>query len=499
MTSYQYLNLATLEEITRGHLRRGAPADQCPHDELVRHVASDSRHLLAGDVFWALRGARHDGARFVTEAFRRGAAGAVTQATDIFPPPGRWILEVDDTLAALWQLAAWKRRQFAGQVVAVTGSAGKSTTRKMLDAILRQTRQGIASPRNFNNHVGLPLSMLELGPDVDYALFELGASQPGEIGLLAGLCRPQVGIITSAGDAHLGTFGGYEAVALAKRELLDHLPPDGIAVLNGDCPRLRRVAADWKGRVVWFGRSPGVDVVPSDVAYTNGRLSFRIGADRYCVPVWGRHYLAAALAALTAARQLGATTEEIGAGLAEFAPLPQRSNVRRVGEITVIDDTYNASPAAVQAALALLRETTTGGRRIAVLGDMQELGSSAGSLHRLIGEMTVTTAGCDLLIGCGALAHHVAYGARSAGAREDCVHACRGIDEAQQTLLAVLEPGDVVLLKGSRAAGLERIVAALEEEARRVAPQVVQDTYRTFGTPSHVPSLRELGTAHPPG
>lgn len=505
------LNLSQLQEITRGRLRVGARLTDAASLR-IGSIATDSRYVLAGDTFWALRGARHDGAHFAGEAFARGAAGVVVQTAGLPLLDDRWLLEVDDTQEALTRLAAWRRSRFAGRVIAVTGSVAKSTTREMLNGILRQSSVGVASPRSFNNRIGLPLSMLELDETFDYGLFELGANRPGEIDQMAELCRPQMGIITAAGDAHFGSFGGYEAIARAKCELLARIAAGGLAVLNGDCQRLRRAAADWRGRKIWFGRRADADVVATHVEYRQGRLAFRVEGDRFEAPVWGRHHLLPALAALTAARALGATSREIADGLAQFEPLAHRSVVRRVGELTLIDDSYNASPSAMQAALELLRETEGSGRKIAVLGDMLELGDQSAPFHRLIGDLTVTRCSVDVLIACGRYAEAMTAAAVAAGMPADRALACSTPDQAWRSLRDLLQPDDVVLVKASRAMGLERLIIALETEWQASGERTwhsggmpadeipTRESWnRTFGTPSPVPSLREFGAAHPPG
>lgn len=503
------LTLATLAQITHGRVRLGERCCAAPSAIDIGQIATDSRHVLRGDLFWALPGERFDGARFVSDALARGAAGAVTEQRGTPVPGDRWILEVDDSLAALTRLASWRRDQFAGQVVAITGSVGKSTTREMLSAILRQQRLGTASPRSFNNQIGLPLSMLELEPRLDYAVFELGASQRGEIARLAELCRPHIGIITTIGDAHFGGFGGYEAIAAAKCELLTRLAPGGLAILNSDCERLRRAASAWCGRKLTFGRGPEADIRATRVEYSAGRLTFHVGADSFDVAAWGRHQLVAALAAVAGARALGIATRAIQAGFAAFEPLAHRSLVRRVGEITLIDDCYNASPTSVQAALALLRETPAVGRKIAVLGDMLELGAASSAFHRLIGDLVVTQAGADRLIACGAHAGEIAAAAESAGLRPECIRHCSAVEDAWHALRTLVEPGDAVLVKASRAVGLDRLVAAVEAEAgfratssnpsAHAESTTSPDVTRTCGAPSLALSLREFSATHPPG
>ena len=214
------------------------------------------------------------------------------------PPPGCWSLQVHDGQTSLDELARWNRRRFAGRVVAVTGSVGKTTARNMIRAVLGIRFNGSSSPKNFNNHVGLPLSMLAIEPEHDFAVLELAASAAGEISRLAAMCQPHVGVITRVGDAHLGGFGSIEAVAEAKTELLQILSEDGWAVLAGDDLRLRKLAAGSRARIVWFGRSLENDLVATNVQSRDGRLSFAIDNTPMSVGVWGRHYLAPALAAV---------------------------------------------------------------------------------------------------------------------------------------------------------------------------------------------------------
>ena len=233
-------------------------------------------------MFWALHGPNHEGEDFVGDAFHRGAAGAVVAkdvALDIPSPEGRgdwrWIVRVDDTHRALNDWASWRRRQFSGTVIAVTGSAGKSTTRQMIHAILQSKLQGTASPGNFNNHLGVPLSMTAIEPQHDYGVLEMGASGPGEIAAMAELAQPNVGVITCIGDAHLGGFGSRRQIAEAKAELLAALPADGRAVL-GDDPWLRSVASRSAAEITWVGAGDDCDVRAADVRNINGRLAFRV-------------------------------------------------------------------------------------------------------------------------------------------------------------------------------------------------------------------------------
>jgi UDP-N-acetylmuramoyl-tripeptide--D-alanyl-D-alanine ligase len=460
----------TLEQLhaaTGGELAI-AGEQACVQDEPLRRIVTDSRQVQQGDVFWALPGDLREGSEFVHDAIRRGAAGVVTYrplpATEV-----SWTLRVDDSLATLWRLARWQRERFAGRLVAVTGSVGKTTTRLMIDAVLARAGSGSTSPRNYNNQVGLPLSMLALKPADTYAVLELGASAAGEIKELAGLCWPQVGVITQIGEAHLGSFGSQEVLASAKAELLASLSPDGVAILNGDDAWLRRVAAGVRSRIVWVGRTGDCDIAASCVAYRDGLLTATVDGLQLEVPVWGRHHLSAVLIAVAVGREFGVPLAEIADGLAGFEPPGMRCQVSRLRGAVVVNDAYNASPSALRAALELLQSIDARGERIVVCGDMRELGPETENWHRRAGEEVVTICGADRLVACGHFAQDVVVGARRAGMHPRRTIAFRHVQQAAEHIEQTIAPGDVVLVKGSRALAMERIVEQLQAEPLRRA------------------------------
>jgi len=460
-------------------------------------VATDSRHVAPGDLFWALRGPRFDGNDFVAEAMARGAVGAVCDR-DVPVAEGRWIIRVEDSLAALWRMAAWQRDRFAGAVVAVTGSVGKTTTREMIHCVLRAAGRGMASQKNYNNEVGLPLSMLAMEPSHDFAVFELGASAPGEIARLAALCRPDIGVIGPIGAAHLAGFGNLERVALTKAELAQALPADGLLV-TVDHPLLRRATASAAARHERIGPAADCQWWAEQILVEAGQLSFNCttnpkdrevshdglrptGADlwpssgsshwlaalppcdktSFRLPVWGRHHVYAALAAIAVGRRLGLSTPVLRDSLARFRPVAMRCQAHVAFGALVIDDTYNANPLSMQAALELLAELPCTGRRIVVLGEMAELGDESPRWHRQLGREAAVVA--DALVACGPQADAVAGGAAEMGLAERQVHCVGTSEQAAEQAVALVAPGDVVLVKGSRWMRMENVVQALRRQ-----------------------------------
>jgi UDP-N-acetylmuramoyl-tripeptide--D-alanyl-D-alanine ligase len=429
----------------------------------IAQVVIDSRDVQPNDLFWALPGAQRDGADFVGEAFAAGACGVVTSKA-AQPPAGCFALVVDDPRKALWQAARTQRREFPGQVIAVTGSVGKTTTRQLIDTVLRCRFSGTASPHNYNNQLGVPLTMLGWQHGRDYAVTELGASAAGEIRGLANLCQPQIGIITQIGEAHLGGFGSRQGVADAKAELLDALPIDGWAVLNADDTQLRRVASRSRARITWVGRNGDSDLTATQVESAHGWLNCTVAGHRLNVPVWGRHHLTGVLMAVAIGQQWGISWSEMSTALAEFEAPAMRCEVSSIRGANVINDTYNSNPTAMRAALELLRDFDSPGRRIALCGDMRELGSEAPRLHRVLGSDVVTVCGADVLIACGEHAAEIVAGAEAAGMPPARTFACRDPDEATPHIRRVLKSGDVLLVKGSRSLRLERCIEALKSE-----------------------------------
>ncbi len=436
-------------------------------------VSTDTRTLRPGEVYFALRGERFDGAAFVPAAFARGASACVVGpgfAGDA--PSGRALLRVDDPGRALLALAGCWRRELGVPVVAVTGSAGKTTTKELLAAMLGARRRTVAAPKSFNNAVGVPLTLLTADRATEVVVLEVGTSAPGEIATLAAVARPDVAVITCIGAAHLGGLGGVEGVAREKLSLLDHLAPGGAAVLNTDDPRLRAAAAARAAAGVAVSACGlGGGEAPAAAAAWRGELAGAGARSRLTVscarspdlvlelPQPGRAFALDVLLALAAAARLGVEPAAAGAALARFAAPPGRWAVREVAGVTLIDDAYNANPTSVRASLASFAAVGSSARRVAVLGGMRELGAEAPALHRAIGA-ELARVGVRRLVAVGEEARALAEGARAAGlAAVSEVADAAGVAAALGTLSA----GDAVWFKASRAYRLEEAVRATAE------------------------------------
>jgi UDP-N-acetylmuramoyl-tripeptide--D-alanyl-D-alanine ligase len=431
-------------------------------DQPFGPVTTDTRTLPSGALFVAIPGDRFDGNDFVAEAHSKGAAGALVSRLASSPLAQ---IEVRDSRRALGQMARAWRASFSIPVVAVTGSSGKTTAKELIAAILGVSRSICVTQGNLNNDIGVPLTLMRLTAEHDALVVELGANHAGEIDYLASLAQPTVGVITNAAEAHLEGFGSLRGVCVAKGELLDHLPRAGTAVLNAD----DRFRSDWVARsrcdfTVTFGFAATADCrVLGEPHFMATGSEFRMRlpdgeeADVW-LPLLGRQNVANALAAAAAAQAVGASGEDIVAGLAQATPV--RGRLRAVPGrhgATIIDDSYNANPGSVHAALDHLAALR--GRRILVFGNMAELGPSAPELHKEIGEYA--RGRCDLLLAIGDLAQEAATAFGSFGQR------VADIDAARTALEPLLGVDVTVLVKGSRVMGLDRLVKTLEANGTR--------------------------------
>jgi UDP-N-acetylmuramoyl-tripeptide--D-alanyl-D-alanine ligase len=425
-------------------------------------VSIDSRSVEPGALFVAIRGPKRDGHDFLAEASARGARGALVHR-DAEAPASLVLVRVDDTTRALARLAHHVRRAASLPVVAITGSVGKTTTKDMAATLLAVRGPVLKTEGNLNNQYGLPLTLLRLRPEHTAAVVELGMSAPGEIHELSLLAEPDVAAITRVAPVHLEFFPSVDAIASAKAEVLDGVRPGGAAVLNGDDARVRRIGESFRGRVVWFGGEPGFDVSAQGWrgSAEGMRFSLRVAgrAVDVALPLAGRHFVTSFLAAAACAHVLGVAPEAMAEAASSLRPARHRGEVVRLGhDTTVLDDCYNSSPEALEAAVAAL-SLLRGRRHVAVLGDMLELGPTAKSLHRERGRGLGGRV--DVVVGVGPLASEIVEGAREAGMPQAALHHFTTAKQAATGLDELVAPGDAVLVKGSRGVGLEVVVEAL--------------------------------------
>jgi UDP-N-acetylmuramoyl-tripeptide--D-alanyl-D-alanine ligase len=470
--------LKQIADATGGSLVRGEPGRR------VESVIIDSRTAEPGAVFFALPGERVDGHDFVEAAAARGCSGAVVSRVpgcEQQLPAGFGLVLVDDVLRALGALAAWHRRFVRASVVGVTGSAGKTTTKDMIAAVLSAGFRVVATSGNMNNEIGLPLTLMELTPEHQVAVVEMAMRAQGEITALSRIACPDVGVITNVGSAHIGLLGSKINIAAAKAELIEALPPHGFAVLNGDDVLVRPMAELVPRRALLYGLSEGCLFRADNIGTEAGSISFdldieghRVNGVRFSVPLPGRHNLHNALAALAVGWRLGLEPNVMAMGLASFSPSPMRMEFSTSpAGFTVINDAYNANPASVKCAVDAALQYARGRRVILAFGDMLELGEESIVAHENVGRHAAR-AGVAGLVTVGEMAAYAGKAVRllegeerqvAAALRPDTVEVveCKDNLGALQALAKMVCPGDVILIKGSRGMEMEEIAEGLLE------------------------------------
>lgn len=463
----------SLEQIARA-LGLEPPAGM-PASERVAGVSIDSRTVRPGELYFAIRGPRHDGHDFVRAALVAGASAAVIERERLgrfAPDLQNRLLGVDDTLKALGGLAREMRRAWGAtgnrRMAAVTGSSGKTTTKEILAALVEARMPVLRTEGNLNNLYGLPLTLCRLEETHGAAVVELGMSRRGELAELARIAEPEVGVVTNVAPAHLEFFASIEDIALAKRELIENLAgPEPLSVLNADDPRVARFAAVARGRVVTFGRGEGADFRASaiedrGVEGTAFDFEWKGGRVRLSLPLVGTHNVLNALAALAAASAWGIGAEEARSVFPRLAPAGHRGRVLRFREgFTVLDDCYNSNPAALAAMIEWLAATGGCERRILVAGEMLELGPASASLHREAGRWASRRV--DWILGVQGNAGEIVRGAIEAGHSADQARFFTDSAEAAEFLDGLVRSGDLVVLKGSRGVRMEQILDRLAE------------------------------------
>ena len=456
------LTFARIAKMVDGRVVQGG-------DILTHSVVIDSREVKDDSVFFAIRGDRLDGHDFLASALET-AAGAVVSTLPAELPEGKGIVQVADTTAALKALARAIRHEFPFLLIAITGSAGKTTTKEMIAALVATERRTFKSWGNFNNLIGNPLCVDNTPDDVEVVVSEMGMNHKGEIAAMASNLQPDVGVYTNIGPVHIEFFGTVEKIALAKRELLENVKPGGTVVVNVDNEHVVRISSDYDGPKVTYGiehdaQYRGRDVQDRGLLGSRATLEAEGTTRTIELALPGTHNLENLLAAIATARSIGISWEGIERGIAEIKPAYHRGVVVPWHGATIYDDTYNSNPYALGRALELMTKADVTGRRIAVVGDMLELGENELTFHFDSGKAIPKSV--DVVLGVGKRTQALLDGARDAGFDADVLHHFDDAEAAADFLRDFIREGDLVLIKGSRGVGLDRIIARLQETEAR--------------------------------
>ncbi len=417
-------------------------------DARITGWSIDSRSIVPGDLFFALRGPNHDGNAYVDEVLRKGAVAAV--ANEVNPGP---VLVVPDTLAALQKTAIWALARWGGEVIGVTGSAGKTSTKDVIATLLASAMPVGKTIGNFNNHIGVPLSILRLPCQARVAVLEMGMNHAGEIRDLCRIAKPRIGVVTNVGHAHVENFDSIEGVAAAKRELIESLPPEGVAVLNADDPLVSRFQEAHPGRSITFGISSPADIRAEQVQLSDSGVRFVVDGTRFESELLGRHSVLNILAGIAVALLYDIRPAQLTEVVKNLAAPSMRGQRLALDGMVILNDCYNSNPDAARAMIDVLRDTPAQ-RRIAVLGEMLELGHWSESLHRDVGSY-VAKSGIDVLVGIRGEACHLVDAAKEAGLAVDAAFFFPDPGAAGEHLRRIARSGDVILFKGSRGAHVE--------------------------------------------
>jgi UDP-N-acetylmuramoyl-tripeptide--D-alanyl-D-alanine ligase len=443
----------------------GGQLSSCRRDLEFSAISSDSRRIGPGVLFWALAGDRFDGHDFVAGAIEAGAVAAVVaQSKAAILPKNLPLIAVADTRIALGKFAARYRQDFSPVTIGVAGSNGKTSVKDLIFSVLREKLEAICSEASFNNDVGVPQTLLRIESNHRAAVLELGTNHPGELAPLIGMAQPKIGVITSIGREHLEFFGDLAGVAKEEGTLAEMLPGNGLLVINGDSPELKAIINRAKCRVVKVGTSEMCDWRIETLGSSEEGTRFRLTAPdanwsgEWSVSLLGRHHAQNAALAIAVGKELEIGRAEIQRGLSNCRPAKMRMQIERAHGVTILNDAYNANADSMTAALRTLAEFPTRGRRIAVLGDMAELGESANAAHREVGSLAGELR-LDHVVAIGRHAVLTADCARAAGAGN--ASAFLDFNTAVLAIQSLAQPDDVILVKASRSAKLERVVDAL--------------------------------------
>lgn len=424
-------------------------------------ISTDTRTIVSGNLFVALVGEKFDGHDFIPQALEKGAGGILV-SKEVKGVDDAAVFLVNNTLKGLQDLAHFHRRRFTIPIIAITGSNGKTTTKDMTAAALSSRFHVLKTQANYNNEIGLSLTLLQLTKEHQAAIVEMGMRGRGEIASLAQIAEPTLAIVTNVGETHLELLGSLENIAAAKAELVEAIGKDGITVLNADNEYVYEMRHKVKGQVIFFGTNSHADVKAQKIQNSEDGVVFECATEKstfpVSLPIPGRHNVYNALAAIAAALALGLTHNEFVSGLAGLSLSGMRLAVAQYGDYTVINDAYNASPMSMLAALDALNDVAKK-RKIAVLGDMLELGDIAVEAHRNVGKR-IAKGKIDVLVTIGELAGHIAAAAIEYGA--PVVIACESHEAAKKALKRNMEQGDTILIKGSRGMKMEKMLEMFE-------------------------------------
>jgi UDP-N-acetylmuramoyl-tripeptide--D-alanyl-D-alanine ligase len=434
------------------------------HGELpmvgVTGVCTDSRQVKKGDLFFAIKGPTFDGHEFIAQVLAAGAVGVVVEKSATLPETVdlKRCLVVDDTIFALGKLAAYYREELPCTVIAVTGSNGKTTTREMIYHILSKRLRGHRSMKSFNNNIGVPLTILGAEVQDEFLVAEVGTNHPGEIDYLGSIVCPDIAVITNVGESHLEGLGNVERVAAEKASLAKHVRAGGAIVVNGDRELLMRLIGHPQAMVISFGLSDNNDMRITSLDIQPERVAFEINNRfKMVLPVLGAHNALNCLAAIVVARRLGFEMEEIAEGIKDFKLPSMRLEFSRIGPYKILNDAYNANPASMRSALETLEKFSISGRRVFCCGQMRELGPQSEQFHRELGKR-IGSGSVDVLVAVGEYAKPLVEEAVRAGLASGRGWAFKDSAEAGEEIKNIIQPGDLILVKGSRAMKMEHLI-----------------------------------------
>ena len=471
------LTVQEIRQAVGGRALTAIPADA----PAITAVCTDTRRMEPGSLFIAINGPRYNAHDYLPEAAKGGAIAALVEDPSTSAPcrrayaslPNLLLIGVGNTRQAMGKLATYVRRQLRSKVIAVAGSNGKTTTKYLIHEVLERKFRGSISPKSYNNDIGVPLAIFPADPLQDYLVLEIGTNHPGEVAALSEMAAPDIAVITSIGAEHLEGLGDLAGVRREEASILKGLKPGGTLVVNGDDPQLLELVSAYPGQKITFGFSQRNELFATDVQCDENGVRFNLNGSRrqVFVPMLGRHTATNALAAIAVARKMTVTEETIIESLAEAHGPEMRLQLQKVNGVTLLNDAYNANPGSMKAALETVCALPARGRRVAVVGDMRELGKETERYHREAGEM-VSACKLDVLVCVGKNAKLIAEAAQEAGMSRSAVRRFADAPAAAKGLPRWLKRGDLVLLKASRGIELEAVVRAISEKkavARRKA------------------------------